>query len=129
MPKKKELKLTQDKGQRPFWIPTSTNTSTSDFQTGANPKSEEKQSHSQTFYGNSATDKSMNKIIEETLKNPKTGEWSRKNLTSFSSFAFACTYSLIGLILEKEVHDFVVIGFLSLTASLLGISSWEKKNL
>jgi hypothetical protein len=71
----------------------------------------------------------MNKLILETLKNPKTGEWSRKNLTSFASFSFACIYSLIGLIFEKDVHDFVVIGFLSLTASLLGISTWEKKNL
>ncbi len=71
----------------------------------------------------------MSKLIDETLKNPKTGEWSRKNLTSFASFTFACVYSLIGLIFAKDVHDFVVIGFLSLTATLLGVSSWEKKNL
>lgn len=129
MRKKKQLKLTQDKNQRPFWIPTYMNTFTSDFRTGVNQESEDKLSHLLIFSGNLNTDKSMNRLIEETLKNPKTGQWSRKNLTSFFAFAFACTYSLLGLILGKEVHDFVVIGFLSLTASLLGISTWEKKNL
>lgn len=71
----------------------------------------------------------MSKLIDETLKNPKNGQWSRKNLTSFLAFVFAMFYAGYGLVFEKEIHDFVVIGFLSLTASLLGISSWEKKNL
>lgn len=69
-------------------------------------------------------------IIRDTLKNPRTGEWSRKNITSATSFIFAMVYSLVGSFwADKQVHEFIIIGFLSLTASLLGLSSWEKKNL
>lgn len=66
------------------------------------------------------------KIINETLKNPKTGQWSRKNLTSFTSFVFAMFYAGYGLLFGGEVHDFVVFGFLSLSGGMLGVSSWEK---
>lgn len=69
------------------------------------------------------------KIISQTLKNPKTGQWSRKNLTSFVSFLFAMLYSLLGMIMDKTVHEFVVIGFLTLAGGMLGVSSWEKKNI
>lgn len=69
------------------------------------------------------------KIIDHTLKNPRTGEWSRKNLTSFISLVFAMVYSMIGLIYDKTVHEFVVVGFLMLAGGMLGVSSWEKKNL
>jgi hypothetical protein len=69
------------------------------------------------------------KIVRDTLKNPKTGEWSRKNLTSFTSLMFAMAYSAYGMAFDKEVHEFVVIGFLSLAGGMLGVSSWEKLNL
>jgi hypothetical protein len=69
------------------------------------------------------------KIIDETLKNPKTGEWSRKNITSMASFVSAIVYAFVGLFFNYEVKEFIFIGFLSLTGSLLGISSWEKLNL
>lgn len=69
------------------------------------------------------------KLIDETIKNPKTGQYSRKNLTAILSFVFAMAYSAVGMLLDKQVHEFVVWGFLSLTGALLGVSSWEKKNL
>lgn len=69
------------------------------------------------------------KLIHDTLKNPQTGMWSRKNITCFVSFMWAIIYSGYGLYSEKDIQEFVVIGFLSLSAGLLGLSSWEKKNL
>ena len=71
----------------------------------------------------------VSKIINETLKNPHTGQWSRKNLTGFSSFAYTVYYVTYGQMHEKAVQEFVVIAFLSLAATCLGISSWEKLNL
>lgn len=68
-------------------------------------------------------------FIGDTIKNPKTGNYSRKNTIAFASFIFAMAYSGIGMLCDKTVHEFVVIGFLSLTGTLLGVSSWEKKNL
>lgn len=71
----------------------------------------------------------IQKIISETLKNPNNGQWSRKNLTCFICILFAMVYSSYGMIAEKEVKEFVVIAFLSVATGLLGLSSWEKKNL
>ncbi len=71
--------------------------------------------------------KHLNGIVTDTLKNPMTGRWSRKNLTGFMSFGFAMFYSTYGMILNKQVQEFVVMSFLTVTATCLGISSWEKK--
>jgi hypothetical protein len=68
-------------------------------------------------------------LIRDTLKNPKTGQWSRKNLTSVTSLFYAMAYPAYGMIFDKTVHEFVVIGFLTLAGGMLGVSSWEKKNL
>jgi hypothetical protein len=77
-----------------------------------------------------AGNKVMVEIVEHTLKNPKTGQWSRKNVTSAASFIFSITYSLVGSFwADKQVHEFIVLSFIGLTASLLGISSWEKANV
>lgn len=69
------------------------------------------------------------KLWNETVKNPKTGQYSRKNVTALTSLLFAMIYSTYGMVYDKTVHEFVVIGFLSLTGGMLGASSWEKKNL
>lgn len=69
------------------------------------------------------------KIIDETIKNPRTGQWSRKNLTAFASILFSMWYCGYGMLYDKTVHEFVVFFFLSLAGSMLGISTWEKKNL
>lgn len=69
------------------------------------------------------------KIVRDTLKNPRTGEWSRKNLTSFFSLLYAMAYPAYGMVFDKTVHEFVVIGFLGLAGGMLGVSSWEKLNL
>lgn len=71
----------------------------------------------------------IQKLISETLKNPYNGQWSRKNLTCFVCIVFAMAYSSYGMIADKEVKEFVVIAFLSVATGLLGLSSWEKKNL
>lgn len=63
------------------------------------------------------------------LKNPKTGRFSRKNITVFVCLVYAILYSTYGMIFDKTVHEFVVWGFLTLAGGLLGVSSWEKKNL
>lgn len=70
------------------------------------------------------------KLIDETLKNPKTGQWSRKNITSFVSFIFAMVYSLTGSYwADGQVHEFIVVSFLGLSGGMLGVSSWEKFNI
>jgi hypothetical protein len=71
----------------------------------------------------------MKKLIRDTLQNPKTGQWSRKNITSASSFAALVLYVFGMPFFGHEVHDFVAATFATLTGSLLGISSWEKFNL
>jgi hypothetical protein len=69
------------------------------------------------------------KLVNDTLKNPNTGVWSRKNLTGFTAFVYLIFYCTHGLIEAKEVHEFVVITFASIAVACLGISSWEKANI
>lgn len=72
----------------------------------------------------------MKKLIRETLMNPRTGEWSRKNLTALTCLIFSMVYSLTGSIWsDGTVHEFVVIAFLGTSTGMLGMSVWEKKNL
>lgn len=73
--------------------------------------------------------KVLQKLTNDTLKNPATGQWSRKNLTGFLSFVYLVFYCTHGLVREKEVHEFVVITFASIAVACLGISSWEKANI
>jgi hypothetical protein len=68
-------------------------------------------------------------IINHTLKNPKTGHWSRKNLTGFSCIVYAMFYSTYGLFLDRPIQEFVVAIFVGAGLTCLGISSWEKINL
>lgn len=71
----------------------------------------------------------MTKLINDTLKNPRTGEWSRKNVTSFISFFFSIAYVTYCTVYDKELHEFVVLNFLALSGGMLGLSSWEKLNI
>ena len=71
----------------------------------------------------------MKKLIRDTLMNPQNGEWSRKNLTAFTSLVYVMWYAGYGLMYDKAVHEFIVLFFASLTGGMLGLSSWEKKNL
>ena len=68
-------------------------------------------------------------IIKDTLKNPGTNQWSRKNLTAVTSLFYAMWYAAHGLIFCGEVLEFVVFGFLGLAGGMLGVSSWEKFNI
>lgn len=127
--KKKSLKLTQDKKEKHSWTPSFTSSSISVTQNGQNLKFNEKQEQPQSSSGRSSIGRSVSKLIKDTLMNPATNQWSRKNITCFVSFMYAILYSGYGLYSGKDIEEFVVIGFLSLSAGLLGISSWEKKNL
>lgn len=71
----------------------------------------------------------LSKIIRETLMNPHNGQWSRKNVIGFSSFAYAIHYVTYAQMHDKPVQEFVVVAFLSLAATCLGISTWEKANI
>jgi hypothetical protein len=43
---------------------------------------------------------------------------------------FAMVYSLVGSFwADKIVHEFIVIGFLTLAGGMMGVSSWEKANI
>jgi len=64
-------------------------------------------------------------LVNDTLKNPRTGLWSRKNLTGFSAFTYLLWYCTF----ETPVHEFVVITFAGIAVTCLGISSWEKANI
>ncbi len=63
-------------------------------------------------------------IIDDTMK--INGKWSKENLTGFTSFMFSIAYSGFGLIKGKNVQEFVLIAFLSLTAACFGITTWRK---
>jgi hypothetical protein len=73
--------------------------------------------------------KLLNEIVNQTLKNPKSGLWSRKNLTGISCIGYAMGYSTYGLIASKTTQEFVVAIFVGAGLTCLGISSWEKKHV
>lgn len=73
--------------------------------------------------------KGIDRLVHDTLKNPKTGNWSRKNVTGFIAFTYTIVYCSYGQIYDKTIHEFVVLGFLGAAISCLGISSWEKVNI
>lgn len=67
------------------------------------------------------------KIIDDTLKNPDTGRWSRKSLTAFTSFAFALAYEVVLPFFELPTKEYVFITLLTLTGATLGLTVWDKK--
>lgn len=70
------------------------------------------------------------KIIDETIKNPKTGQFSRKNISAFLSLGSAVGYSFLPLVVPTFVpHTDIVWAFLIFSASMLGVSTFEKINL
>lgn len=68
-------------------------------------------------------------VVRDTLKNPKTNQWSRKSLTGFLCMMFAMGYCTYGVVKEKEIKEFVVAIFVGASLSCLGLSSWEKANV
>jgi hypothetical protein len=71
----------------------------------------------------------IKKVINETLKNPRNGEYSRKNITGFSCFAVSVIYCMYALVHDKAIQEFVIAIFMSASMACLGISSWEKVNI
>jgi hypothetical protein len=68
-------------------------------------------------------------LINETLKNPQSGRWSRKNLAGFACMAYAMGYCTYGIYHDKTIQEFVVAIFVGASLTCLGISSWEKVNV
>jgi len=65
------------------------------------------------------------KLINDTLK--YRGKWSRKSLTSFVGFGFALAYEGVLPFFEIETKEYVFNGLLLLTATVLGLTVWDKK--
>lgn len=76
-----------------------------------------------------AGNKAMKKIVNECIKNPKTGQYSRKNVAGTFAFAFITAYCAYDIIIHKTIHEFVVAAYIAFAAACLGISSWEKANI
>jgi len=76
-----------------------------------------------------AGNKVMKQIVDHCLKNPKTGQYSRKNVAGSLSFFTAVIYCGYGTMHDKPVQEFVIVAFLTFSAACLGISSWEKANV
>ena len=70
--------------------------------------------------------KRMNTIVDHTLKNPKTGEWSRKNLTGFTAFIYSMYYCQDCMVRGVPIQEFVIAIYTGVALACLGISSWEK---
>lgn len=68
-------------------------------------------------------------IVEHTLQNPKSKQWSRKNLTSFTCLIYSMVYATGLISKDGEVHEFVVAIFVGAALTCLGISTWEKANV
>ncbi len=77
------------------------------------------------IFGNKFT----KKLIHDCLMNPKTGQFSRKNVTGFLCFIAAVVYCMYALVHDKTIQEFVVAIFMGACMTCLGISSWEKKNV
>lgn len=76
----------------------------------------------------------IKKIIDDTLKSPN-GKWSRKSLTMFTSFVVSIvlgTYIVIcNYITDTPLSNAAIDvfnGFMLLTATLSGITVWDKQN-
>lgn len=76
-----------------------------------------------------AGNKTMKKIVDECIKNPKTGQYSRKNVAGTVAFAIATSYCTYDIVHNKVLHEFVIAAYLTFAAACLGISSWEKANV
>lgn len=69
----------------------------------------------------------MNKIVNDTLKNPQTGRWSRKSLTIFVAFFSALIYEFVFPYFEINTKEYVFITLMSAVVSGLGLTVWDKK--
>lgn len=72
------------------------------------------------------------KVVSDTLKSPD-GKWSRKSLTSFTSFAIAITIGIYivssDFFLTKEINKYAISvfdSFIILAGYLLGVSVLDK---
>jgi hypothetical protein len=68
-------------------------------------------------------------VVDQTLKNPKSGEWSRKNLTGFAAFIYSMYYCQDCMVRGVPIQEFVVAIYMGAALTCLGISSWEKYQL
>ena len=70
-------------------------------------------------------------LINDTLKNPETGRYSRKSLTTLAAFSLAIVYEFLLPLQpwwEFTPNEYVWDGLLLLTGATLGLTVWDKKN-
>jgi len=66
----------------------------------------------------------MKKLISDTLK--PNGKWSIKRIGAFTSFWVSVIYAMLPLATIFEVHEFVLVGFLTYSATAIGMTVWNK---
>jgi hypothetical protein len=73
------------------------------------------------------------KIINDTLKTPKTGKWSRKSLTMFVSFIMSIIIGIYIVIsdyfLHEEINRYAIdvfYGFLVIAGGTSVLTVWDK---
>lgn len=66
------------------------------------------------------------KILDDTLR--PNGKWSLKRVASFVSFHVSAIYAFLPVIFNTfKVQEFVFWGFITYSASTIGITVWNKK--
>jgi hypothetical protein len=66
----------------------------------------------------------VKKLINDTLK--PNGKWSIKRIGAFTSFWVSVVYAMLPLATIFEVHEFVLVGFLTYSATAIGMTVWNK---
>lgn len=66
------------------------------------------------------------KLLMDTLKE-KSGKWSAKRVTAFTSFAYALSYEGLAMFCELPSKEYVFTGLMLLVASVLGLTVWANK--
>lgn len=70
----------------------------------------------------------MKKIIKDLLVTR--GKWSFKRVTGIFTLLISILYAFIpSLLIVFEVKEFVFLGFLSYSATMMGMTLWQKKNV
>jgi len=68
----------------------------------------------------------MKSLINDTLR--PNGKWEHKRIASFSSFWVSVVYAFIPTLFPKfVVHEFVFWGFITFSATAIGMTVWNKK--
>lgn len=68
----------------------------------------------------------LKNIVNDTLK--PSGKWSLKRVASFVSFHVSIVYAFLPVIFNDfKIQEFIFWGFITYSASTIGITVWNKK--